>query len=432
MSQITICLIVCLITVIGFLLNKYTLGTTAMLGLALFLITGILDAPTVLGLFSNATAVLIVSMFVISSGFTRTQFVKNIAAFISKVAKGSFTKVMAGYIIAAIILCQLIGSNLIPFSILAPLMTETFTEMGYKPSKYIYALGIACIITCVTLPLGGGAATFAQMNGYLESNGAVQRMTILDPMISRLPLLIIMGIYCIFFAPKFCPDEPVVKTEDMDLDKVAGRAMNVKPLSQFQEVAGYSIFFGTTLCLIFSKHIPFPTWFICMAGALLMVLTRVLSAKEAVNAMPWGVYFLYVGSIGMATALSNTGAGEMVGRILANLAGGTQSSILLYSVFFLVPYVATQFMYNMTTMMILYPIVIQTCMALGANPIGPVIVTQAAAFSAILTPVATGTVPYFMGIGGYDQKAILKMGILPTVICFLVTVIWNSIAFPLF
>lgn len=187
MSPITICLIVCAITVVGFLLNKYTLGTTAMLGLTLFFITGILDGPTVLGLFSNSTAILIVAMFVISSGLTKTQFVKNIAAFISKVAKGSFTKVMAGYIITAIVLCQLIGSNLIPFSILAPLMTETFNEMGYKPSKYIYALGIACIITCVTMPFGGGAATFAQMNGYLESNGAIQRMTVLDPMISRLP-----------------------------------------------------------------------------------------------------------------------------------------------------------------------------------------------------------------------------------------------------
>lgn len=37
MSPITICLIVCAITVVGFLLNKYTLGTTAMLGLPIVL-----------------------------------------------------------------------------------------------------------------------------------------------------------------------------------------------------------------------------------------------------------------------------------------------------------------------------------------------------------------------------------------------------------
>ena len=89
-------------------------------------------------------------------------------------------------------------------------------------------------------------------------------------------------------------------------------------------------------------------------------------------------------------------------------------------------------MFNRTTQMILYPIVIQICLSLGANPIGPVIVVQAASFSAFLTPMATGTVPYYMGLGGYDQKTILKMGVIPTILCFVVTVIWNSIMFPLF
>jgi len=83
-------------------------------------------------------------------------------------------------------------------------------------------------------------------------------------------------------------------------------------------------------------------------------------------------------------------------------------------------------------MMILYPIVIQVCLALGANPIGPVIVIQAASFAAFLTPMATGTVPYYMGLGGYDQKTILKMGVIPSALCFVVTIVWNTIVFPLF
>src|SRR5699024_7427875 len=115
--------------------------------------------------------------------------------------------------------------------------------------------------------------------------------------------------------------------------------------------------------------------------------------------------------------------------ILADLTGNTHNSLLLYAIFFLVPYVATQFMFNQTTMLIMYPIVIQVCLALGANPIGPVIVVQAASFAAILTPMATGTVPYYMGLGGYDQKTILKLGVLPTIITFVITVVWNTIVF---
>lgn len=432
MTQMTLCLIIAALTVASFLWGKFTLGTTAMISMMLFYLTGILDGPTVLACFGNSTAVMLIGMFVVAAGFNKTQFVKNVANWIAKVAKGSLTKVLFGYIVIAILLCQFISSNLIPFCIIAPLMINTVEQMGYKPSKVVYPLGIACVITCQALPLGAGATQYAQLNEYLASNGAVQQMSILDPMISRLPLVIIMAIYCIFIAPKFTPDEPVVSTSDMNVDAIAGKQLDKKAMAPFQEKAGYIIFLLVTVALLFSKQLAQPAWAICTIGAIAMVVTGVLTPKEAVAAMPMWVYFLFVGSIAMAQALSLTGAGAAIGGWLAQAAGGTKNSIILYSLFFLVPYIATQFMYNMTTMMIIYPVVIQVCLALGANPIGPVIVVQSAAFSAILTPMATGTIPYLMGLGGYDQKSLLKQGFLPTILCFVVTVVWNSIMFPLF
>ena len=432
MNQMTLCLIISVLTVISFVVGKLTLGTTALISMMVFLLTGILDAETVLGCFSNSTGIMMVAMFVVAAGFNKTQFVKNVASYIGRISKGSLTKVMAGYIFIAILLCQFIQSNLIPFCIVAPLLINTAEQMGYKSSKVIYALGITCIITCQTLPLGGGATVYAQLNGYLLANGATQQMGIFAPMISRLPVLIIIGLFAVLVAPKISPDKPVVAVTSMNVDEVAGRQLDQKALPPFQEKCGYIIFFAVTLGLIFSNQLGQPTWVICMIGALAMVVTGVLTPKQAVAAMPMWVYFLYVGSIAMATALSSTGAGEAIGTILADLTGNTRSSLLLYTVFFLVPYIATQFMFNQTTMLILYPIVIQVCLALGANPIGPVIVVQAASFAAILTPMATGTVPYYMGLGGYDQRTILKLGILPTILVFIITVVWNTIAFPLF
>lgn len=432
MSQMTLCLIICLLTVIGFVWGKYTLGTTAMISLMAFFFTGILDANTVLGCFSNATGIMMVSMFIVAAGFNKTQFVKNVATWIGKAAKGSLTKVMVGYMLVAVLLCQFIQSNLIPFCIVAPLLIATVESMGYKSSKVIYSLGLVCIVNCMCLPLGGGATVAPELNGYLEANGATQQMALWAPMLSRIALFVIMTVYAIFIAPRFAPDKPVVAVKEMNVDEVAGRQLDQKALPPFQEKCGYIIFFLVTLALLFCAQLHQPTWAICTVGALAMVVTGVLKPKEAVQAMPIWVYLLFVGSIGMANALNATGAGAAIGDLLANLAGGTHSSLLLYSLFFLVPYIATQFMFNRTTMMILYPIVIQVCLSLGANPIGPVIVVQAASFAAFLTPMATGTVPYYMGLGGYDQKTVLKMGIIPTILCFVVTVIWNTIMFPLF
>lgn len=231
----TLCLIIAALTVASFLWGKFTLGTTAMISMMLFYLTGILDGPTVLACFGNSTAVMLIGMFVVAAGFNKTQFVKNVANWIAKVAKGSLTKVLFGYIVIAILLCQFISSNLIPFCIIAPLMINTVEQMGYKPSKVVYPLGIACVITCQALPLGAGATQYAQLNEYLASNGAVQQMSILDPMISRLPLVIIMAIYCIFIAPKFTPDEPVVSTSDMNVDAIAGKQLDKKAMAPFQE-----------------------------------------------------------------------------------------------------------------------------------------------------------------------------------------------------
>lgn len=189
------------------------------------------------------------------------------------------------------------------------------------------------------LPLGGGATVAAELNGYLEANGAAQQMAIWAPMLSRIALFVIMTVYAIFIAPRFTPDEPVVAIKEMNVDEVAGRQLNQKALPPFQEKCGYIIFFLVTVALLFSEQIHQPTWAICTVGALLMVITGVLSPKEAV---------------------------------------------------------------------------------------------QAAAFAAFLTPMATGTVPYYMGLGGYDQKTILKMGVIPSLLCFIVTVVWNTLMFPLF
>lgn len=432
MSQMTLCLIISLLTVVSFLWGKLTLGTTAMISLMAFFFTGILDAKAVLACFSNATGIMIVAMFVVAAGFNKTQFVKNVANWVCKVAKGSLTKVMIGYMLIAALLCQFIFSNLIPFCIVAPLMIATVESMGYKSSKVIYSLGLVCIVCCGCLPIGGGATVAAELNGYLEANGATQQMSIWAPMISRIALFVVMLLYAIFVAPKLAPDAPVVAVREMNVDEVAGKQLNQAALTPFQERCGYIIFFLVTIGLLFSSQLKQPAWAICTVGALAMVVTGVLKPKEAVQAMPIWVYLLFVGSIGMANALSATGAGAEIGNLMARWAGNTRSSLLLYSLFFLVPYIATQFMFNRTTMMILYPIVIQVCLALGANPIGPSIVVQAASLSAFLTPMATGTVPYYMGLGGYDQKTVLKMGIIPTLLCFVVTVVWNTIMFPLF
>ena len=81
--------------------------------------------------------------------------------------------------------------------------------------------------------------------------------------------------------------------------------------------------------------------------------------------------------------------------------------------------------------MIFHPIAIATCASIGANPVGLMILIQAACLSAFMTPMATAAIPYMMECGGYDQRSMFKQSWLFAIICCVVSVGWIMTVFPL-
>ncbi len=213
MNQLTICLIICALTMISFIVGKIPLGLTALISMCAFVLTGCLDAKTALSYFSNANGVMIVAMFVVAAGFTRTQFVKKCASSVNRIANGSLTKVMLGYVLVTALLAQFIQSSVIVFGIMAPMLIATCEEMNISPAKTLFPLVMVSISTISALPLGTGATVAAEMNGYLEANAYTDYVVAMaDPMKARLPMMIAIMIYCIFFATKMAPNAAVSGT----------------------------------------------------------------------------------------------------------------------------------------------------------------------------------------------------------------------------
>ena len=98
-------------------------------------------------------------------------------------------------------------------------------------------------------------------------------------------------------------------------------------------------------------------------------------------------------------------------------------------------------------MLIFHPIAIATCAYIGGNPVGLMILIQAACLSAFMTPMATSAVPYIMSAfmtpmatsavpyimecGGYDQTSMIKQGLLYSVIACVVSVGWIMTLYPI-
>ena len=320
------------------------------------------------------------------------------------------------------------------------MLAATCAEINISPSKVMYPLGIAAIATCSAFPLGSGATVFAELNAYLEANGYTEYMVgLTDPMKCRLPLVLVCAVYCIFFAMKLAPEKPVVGIEASSEGR---KDQEKEKLPPFQERSGYLIFIAVTVALIFQQQlnnilisvsaVGITTWQICFIGALLVVITGVLTPREATEAMPVWMYLLLVGSLTMGGALQATGAGNVIGDVLAGIVGKLGNPYLIGMVFFIVPFLLTQFMQNRTVMMVFIPIAILACKSMGANPVGVIILVQAACLTAFMTPMATPAVPQYMAAGGYDLKCVLKQSVIPCVLFCLISVFWTMTVIPMF
>ncbi len=226
MSSLTICLIICLITMISYILSKIPMGLTALPRMLAFVLTGCLDPDTALGYFGNSNGIMMVSMFVVAAGFNCTQFVKKCASSVNKISRGSLTMMMFGYVLITVILSQFIQSSVVVFGIMAPMMIASCEELNISPSKTLFPLAMIGIATISVLPLGSGATQFAELNGYLEANEYTAfTVALTDPMKARLPMLIAISLYCIFLAPKFAPNAPVVQTGSLEARKDSNAAL---------------------------------------------------------------------------------------------------------------------------------------------------------------------------------------------------------------
>lgn len=429
MTQLTICIIIFVISLIMYATNILPMAVTSLLTMMAFVLTGCLDASTALGAFANTNTIIIGSMFVVAAGFNRTQFVDKLSHSIVKLAAGSFRRAWLGYVLLAVLLTNFIPSPMAVFAIVFPLVSSMCKEFQISPSKLMFGLAVVCISCCGILPFGSAISMAVKNNGFFETYGLSQyTMLVTDSLKGRWPVIFAVIAWAYFILPKIGLDTPPVPIVGAAL----GKKSTKEPLNPFSEICGYTIFFGVILLMTFSSQLKLPLWQICIIGAILMVVTGVLKGKEATSSIPLSIIFIYVGALATGNALTSTGAGTAVGEWLAKVVGNTTNSYVLGGLFFLIPFILTQFMLNQGVSNVFTPICLLTCAALGANPIGPMLLVGAGSLTAFMTPMATPAIPMAMGAGGYDLKSLFKQGWLISLILAIVNIFYVMTVFPAF
>lgn len=433
--QMILCLAILIFMMLGYVFGKkfkISNGAVAMMAILMIDITGILPSKTIVADILTSNSIQIICMFIIAAGFSRTQAVKKVTQLVYKVSGGRFTVMLAGY---AILTFALVNLGLLPttaFAIVGPLAVCCCDDFNVSPSKMIFPLALVDIAGCGVVPLSVAATTYASQNAYLESYGYTDyAMTLLDPMKGRLPIALMIMIYAIFFAPKLCPDQPSAEINIGVADAKKKNKEELPPLSPVREALGYIIFAVVTFCLIFQSQLgDIKAWEIAFAGATIVMFTGVLTPKEGIKAIPMRIILMLAAAGVVGGAMVECGLGEVIGDVLAALVGNTRNGYIIGGMFFFIPFIMTQFMNNTSVGQIFTPIVILTCQSLHCNPVGPLLLLFCARQSAFWTPASTGTIALAVGLGGYDQKDLIKMSWIPSLIIGIFGVLWIMTIFP--
>jgi di/tricarboxylate transporter len=204
-------------------------------------------------------------------------------------------------------------------------------------------------------------------------------------------------------------------------------ARRTLPVNKTRAVVAMLILLGTLTAAAIS---PYPTGEVMLAGALLMVLLRVLDMDQAYRAVEWKSVFLVAGMLPLGTALAKTGAAALLGGALNNTLGHSGSGILLAGLVGLT-ILFTQGLNGAAVAAIMAPIAIQLAQETGANPRSLAMAVALATSVAFSTPLGHPVNVLVMGPGGYKFRDYARVGGLLTLVTFAVILFFLPIFWPL-
>jgi len=157
-----------------------------------------------------------------------------------------------------------------------------------------------------------------------------------------------------------------------------------------------------------------------LSGAMVMVLTRVLSMEEAYRAVDWKVVFFLAGLIPLGVAMQETGTAELLAEAVVEVVAG-QHLLLFLGAVAVITTGFSLFMSNVGATVVLVPIVISMAEMFGVDPRPVVLMVAVMAANSFLLPTHQVNA-FYKTPGGYSNADYLRAGGLLTLV-FIVLVV---------
>ncbi len=422
MSPAVITLIFLAFAIVMFVTEKIPLGLTSMIVCVGLVLTGVLSVSDAFAGFINSNVILFVAMFIVGGALFETGMANEIGGLVTR-----FAKTERGLIVAIMVIVGAMSgflSNTGTAAVLIPVVIGIAAKSGFRRSRLLMPLVFAAAM--------GGNLSLIGAPGNMIAQSALEPLGLkfgfFEYAIVGLPILIAGIIFYATIGFKLLPNH---ETNDND-DSVFDEAQDFSKVPKWKKVLSLVILIATLIGMIFEEEIGVKLSITGCVGAILLILTGVISEKNALKSIDLKTIFLFGGTLSLATALENTGAGEMIADAVIGVLGSNPSPVLFTFVVFVLCCVMTNFMSNTATTALMAPICLSIAQGMGADPRAVLMACVIGGSCAYATPIGMPANTMVVGAGGYRFNDYVKAGLPLIIIATIISMIILPIAFPFY
>jgi di/tricarboxylate transporter len=431
-GQITT-LLVLFAVVAALIWDKLRADVVALAGAAILLMTGVVRPVEVQSAFASPAIIALASLFVIAYAMELSGLLDATIRLVVRLCRWTgkgglwFLIGVAGGASAFL--------NNTPIVVLtAPVVRDVARSLELSPKRFLIPLSYAAVLGgCCTLI---GTSTNLLVNDMASVAGQ-PRFGIFE--ITPVGLFVALAgfVYLILFSgvlirtaalPTEAPDsrfptQPALAGGLVGSAEAFARELPLKPI---QALVSASVFVAVVALAALNVA---PIAATAFAGAVLLILMRVITADEAYQGLRADVLVLIAGMVVLGIALDVTGLAADATAILTGGLGG-MSPLLALAIVYGVTLFATELLSNATVAVLFTPIAVALAETLGVSPRPFLVAIMVAASAAFATPFGYQTNVLVYQMGGYNYLDFVRIGIPLNFITWIVAVIAIQIYFP--
>ncbi len=424
-------LVVLVAVVAALIWDKVRSDVVALTGAAVLLMTGVVRPIEVQGAFASPAIIALASLFVIAYALELSGLLDRAIEAAVKMCKrlgSAGIWLMLGAI--GIVSCFL---NSTPIVVLgAPVVRDVATALKLPPKRYLMPLSYITVLTgCCTLI---GTSTNLLVDDMARVAGQ-PRFGMFEITPVGVPMALAGAIYLFLFSGRLMRGSisdptPVADTDAIDVPGAqVGDSMLFAEHRPFQPVKA-AIAFGIFVAAIAIAGAGIaPIAASAFAGAVLLILLRVITADEAYGGLRPQILILIAGMVVLGMAMEQSGlAAQATGALVGSMQefGPLTALIVLYGI----TMVLTELLSNATVAVLVTPIAVALAESLGVSPRPFLVAVMMAGSAAFATPFGYQTNVIVYQMGGYRYMDFVKVGLPLNIITFVVAIVAIRAVFP--